>query len=57
MKNVSDESCRENRNTLFKINKPFSLEAIAIYIRQHGKILYNRTRHTWQYGAGRLHAG
>jgi len=33
MKNVSDERCRENRNTLFKINKPFSFEALAVYIR------------------------
>ena len=53
MRNVSDESCRENQNTHFMFNSIFP--KIVPFTKYCGKVLYSRAGHRWQYGA--LHAG
>jgi len=53
MKNVSDRSCRENKNTHFVFNNFFN--NIVPFMRLCGKVLYSGAGHRWQ-GACVLHA-
>jgi len=52
--NVSDEICRENRNTYFVFSNCFS--KIVPFVRKCGIILYSRIEHRWKYGTWTLHA-
>jgi len=54
MRNVSDESCRENQKAHFVLNIFFW--KILPIMRKCGKNLYSRTGHRWQYGACALQA-
>ena len=57
MRNVSDKSCRQNRNTHFLFNNFFFFENHACCEIMWTKILWKRTGHRWQCGACALHAG
>jgi len=54
MRNVSDKSCRENRNIL-DTKKRFS--KIVPFMRRRGRILQSRAGHRRQCGLCALHAG
>jgi hypothetical protein len=54
MRNVSYNSCRENKNTFYVEYFFFKL---CILWNQCGKIMYSQAGHRWQYGECTLHAG
>jgi hypothetical protein len=58
MKNVTDTSCRENRNTHFMFNNIFSPENRAVYeIMWNNIVQLDRLQLTIQYDACALHIG
>jgi hypothetical protein len=57
MKNISDKSCRETRNTYFVISSFLFFSKILPFLRLCGKILYSEAGHRWQYGSCALYAG
>ena len=57
MRNVSDKSCRENRNTHFMFNSTFSKNRAVYEIMSTNMVEPERPQMTLQYGACALNAG
>ena len=57
MRNVSDKSCGQNRNTHFMLNIFFFFFRKSCHLWICGKMLYSRAGVMWQHGTWAFHAG